>query len=51
MGGSITLIACGKTTSLNKAPRPSPSDRPASDWPFETAIIPALTTSEMNIAV
>ena len=50
-GGMITRIACGMTTSLSVGPVRSPSAPAASVCPFDTAIMPARTTSAMNAPV
>ena len=50
-GGMITRIACGITTSCSVGPVRSPSASAASVWPFDTAMMPARTTSAMKAAV
>src|SRR5262249_62429486 len=51
IGGMITGMACGITTSRMTRPGVSPSARAASIWPWRTDSTPPLTTSAMKPAV
>ena len=50
-GGMMTRMACGITTRRRVWPGVRPSEPAASVCPFETARMPARTTSAMKAAV